>query len=372
MHRVPRFLHNGTGKSLARLARRRHIVSQLRRAGGPQRVLAAVGRGVRYEDAIVRAAKICKGNTAELVQALEFTIASGVAGARERAVLSRNVSDPVSDLAIMRGTRAVHGGHRQIKVGSDRYVRDAIRKGKYAAAGVDLVANCEALAGLRERGLPEAADVADRVRHGSMAAPQLRADQSEAQAVRGLEQALMRRTTITRIGILVEAATSGIDDGLFTFVWNLAVAAFEGRVTRGGWLDIVRESAVRGATAYATTGVQTAIVLSQFNKAARAAYSAGLVRRVASTTLVAGAIAEVVVSAVIDMVKLLRGEIPKDEFLKRLVVTGVTAAGAAGGAFAASRLLADEPPAVRLLGMLAGTAGGGWLGRELGKRLTGR
>ena len=126
---------------------------------------------------------------------------------------------------------------------------------------------------------------------------------------------------------------------------------------------------MRGATAYAKAGMQTAIVLSRFSKSARAAYSAGLVRKVANTTLVAGAIAEVVISAAIDMAKLLRGEIPKDEFLKRFMVTAATATSAALGAYAASRVLADAPPAFRFVGVLLGGAGGGWLGRELAERL---
>lgn len=369
---LPPSLHHGTGKALARLALRRHLASQLRRAGGPQRVRAALGRGVPYEDAMGMAAKIHKGHAAELAQALGFTISSGVAGARERAVLSRNVSDPLTDLAIMRGTRAVPGGRRQLKVGSRRYVGDAIRKRKYAVAGVDLVANAEALDELVARGFDGAADVADRVRYASSEARQLRSDESEAQAVQGLRQVLSRRTTLSRFEILAASAKSGVDDGVFTFICSLGVALFQGEVNRESWRRIVHDSAVRGAKAAARTSIQTLIVLHKFDHAARAAYSAGLVRKLARTTIAAGAIAEVLVSAAIDFVKLLRREITRQQLLDRVVVNGTTAAGAAAGAYLASRVLSDAPLLVRILGMLFGGAAGGHLGREFGEWLTDR
>jgi len=369
---LPPSLHRGTANALARLALRRHIASQLRRGGGPQRVLAALRRGIDYNDALREAAKIHKGHVAELAQAIDFTTLSGVTGARERAVVNRNASDPRSDLAIMIGTRAVPGGHRQLKVGSSRYVREAIRKKKYAAAGVDLVANIEALDDLRARGLDEVGDVADRVRHASTEARQLRADESEAQALEGLQRALMRRTTLTRLEILAESTRSGVDDGVFTFIWSVGVGLFEGEVNRHNWRRIVHDSAVRGAKAAARTSIQTMIVLHKFDRTARAAYSAGLVRKLARTTIVAGAVAEVVVSAAIDFVKLLRGEITREQLLDRVVVSGSTAVGAATGAYVASRVLADAPMFVRILGMLFLGAAGGHLGRELGEWLNDR
>ena len=361
----------GAGKALSELARRRHLGTQLRRAGGPQRVARALARGIPAGYAVQATAKITKGHAAELAQSIEFTVHAALAGARERARPNPRANDPLTDVHILRGTRPPRDGRKQLKVGSAAYVRRAASSGKYQAPGVELVANSEAIVELARAGV-DVSDLVDRVSYAQSHAPQILAGESQVQATDGLVRCLSRRTTLTQVEQLVASARAGMHDGLFALAWGLGEAVATGRVYDDGWDRVVHEAISGAGRAAARSTLQTAIVLHGFNKKARAAYSAGLVRRMASSAVVAGAVAETIVESAIDFARMVRGEISRDDLLKNVVVHGTSAAGAAAGTLVMRTLFAGTAWWLQGLMMLLGAAGGAKAGRHAGQRLVGR
>ena len=302
---------------------------------------------------------------------MDFTIAAAFLGQAERARPSVSPSDPLTDVEILRGTRVARDGRRQLKVGTAGYVRGAVAEGKYEAAGIELVANVEALDELAVAGFPVPATVVDRVQYGEAGARQLRADESLEQAVDGLARCLTRRTTLTHVELVIESARAGLGDGLFALIFGLGQSLAAGRPAREGWEKVLGDAVAGAGRAYARSTLQTAIVLFRFDARARATYSAGLVRRLANTTVVAGAVAEVVVESAIDMARLIRGEITKDDLLK-VVVHTTTAAGVAAGTLLMRALFSGAAWWVQGIFMILGGLGGGAVGRRVGQRIVER
>jgi hypothetical protein len=349
----------GAPDALGRVATNAYLPLMLVRGGPPQRAARLVDRGVALPRAARAAAAQGKGHVAETVQAAMFTARSGAMSGSHSARPNPVANARHDDVQMLCGARVVGGA--QFKVGSPRYVLQALRRGSRTT----LVANIETRDALVAQGAITAEGVRDRLGQQGVEAPALSGAECEETAEVMITRLLLHEPPDTGLEVLVESLRAGANDGVVSFVMRLvaevADCAYTGRPFDG--LHTVGEAAKAGVRALARTGVQTALLAAEFLSKARAEFSARLIHRVASSTLAVGAVAEVIVETAIDMLAVLRSEITLEQWLRRLGVHATTAVGGVAGVAFAYALTENEPPLARLVAGLVG----GYLGAKLGR-----
>jgi hypothetical protein len=116
-------------------------------------------------------------------------------------------------------------------------------------------------------------------------------------------------------------------------------------------------------------GVQAYLLVSRFLERAGHAFNGRLLRAIGGATLVAGAVAEVVVAAAQSLLACLRDEISFEEALRRVGVAAFSAAGGVAGFALALRATRGMHPLLQLLLCAVGAAGGGYAGHKVGTYL---
>jgi hypothetical protein len=352
------------GRELERAVVRRHAAKHLQRGGGPQRVLAEIARGTDPKTATEKTAAIAKGHLAELKQAAEFTVDSGLSGLPWRAQPSPAANDTLIDVEILdEGGELVHGA--QIKVGHHRYVSKAICEGRYGMFGVPVVANGEA----RQACALTEQETGDRLEFRGAEARPMRAEHLEAEVSEALWLCFEDQAFSSQFEGLRAAARAGGSDALFWFTAELSRAACNGELKADGWRPVVERALAVAGKAGARTALQTALLLCTFDARARENYSAGLVHELAVRSHVAGAAAGVLVEATCDFYRYWQGELSRDELLRRIVVNTTSASGAALGAYAGMALSRGQPAWLRWLAAVGLGLVGGELGRALGEHM---
>jgi hypothetical protein len=330
--------------------------------GGPLgRAVRLVEQGLAPAEAAAVAAKQGKGHLAEVIQSARFGANSGVTRGRFRARPNPVPNDPVNDVHVLRGRRRVGGA--QVKMGSRAYVLRSLKKGAYGTT----IVNAEVFAGLEQDGYADVYDVTDRLDHGGTEAVPLRAEDCEREAASLLTRVLIGDPTVSQLDLLLQAGKAGFRDGAvnaaLTFVGQLVYSVWRGE--RFDVSDGLRRAVQSSGRAFIRTTIQTRALMEQFVSKARHAFSDRLIHRVARSSLVVGAFAEVVVEVASDLIRVLRRELTFEDLLRRLGVHVVTAAGGVAGASLAAALVRGGPWWLQAIAMLVG----GLLGAQSGRRL---
>lgn len=329
--------------------------------GGPvQRAANLVARGATIESAAWEAARQGKGHVGELLQSADYTARAGVLGRDFHARPNPRANDPRVDVELRRGSRRRAAG-AQVKVGSPQYALRAARSGKYQM----LVVNTEARAVIaRESGI----ELSDRLSFRDNEASALSAVDCEERAATTIARVLRDELPVGWTDKAVACAKAGGRAALE----SLAVGVL-GDVVYALWsgAPIDLRTAVRGALGSAARSAARAtlhsyLLVQRFIASARRQFSDRLLHRIAGSTVVLGAIAEVVVETSIDLVRVLRGQMTFDDLLRNFGVHIFTAAGGALGLALAGVLTGGAAWWVQAAAMLVGGAAGAFAGRRAG------
>ncbi len=335
--------------------------AMLERGGPAARARRVHAAGADVTIAAVTAAKQGKGHIAELSQALSFEVDAALRASPFDARPSPLANDSKADLEVLFGDERVRGP--QVKVGSLKYVRRAIRSKKYD----DLIIDGDAYQALSGELNVAGQQMADRLEHDRVAASQLVANECNEQAVEVLERMLEGHPAVGAVRLLTRSFGAGARDGLIVFAGDLAWGVVKKVIDRQNidFAELLQGAARKGCRAVAKTTVQTGMLLSEFLGQAREIFEHRLVRRIAGSTVAVGVIAEVIVEAAIDVIAVVRGELAPDLLLPRVGVHALTAVG--GGAAVALVLTATRGAPWWFTALLA--AGLGVLGAKAGRAL---
>jgi hypothetical protein len=341
-----------------------HSPAALIRGGPMQRAANLVERGLPEAEAAAIAARQGKGHVAEVQQAADYSVGSGAHGRPYRARPSRRANDPRVDVELRKRGSRRRQGVAQMKVGKPRYVLQAFSSGRYD----QLVVNCEAAEVIaRDQGI----DLADRLGFRGNEAAQVSAERCEEQAADSIVRVLLGELPFGWLDQVVAYARAGLRAGLESFaacmLGDLVDAMWSGRpLDLGAATRAAAQSAGRSA---ARAAVHSHLLVREFLAKARQQFSDRLLHRIAGSTVMLGAIAEVLVETTIDVVRVLRGEMTFDELLRSFGVHVCTAAGGAIGIAVAGLLTGGAVWWVQGLAMLLGGAAGAYCGRSAGVAL---
>lgn len=337
-----------------------HAPAALIRGGPMQRAARLLDGGYELVVAADIAAKQGKGHIAELHQAATFT---AEAGARLRSLSARpnpRANDPIIDVEVRRGGRTRGGA--QVKVGSPSYVRRAVEKTR----AKKVIVNHEAFEVLAPV-LPSSAST--RLAHRGAMAGAVSADECHRSARQAIVTALGGYPS--HLDELVRCATAGAKSGLESAAISLIEDLLGAFATASPFQAerAVSRALAQGARAGARGTVQSLLLVRRFVSEAKAQFSDRLLHRIARSTIVVGAIADVVVETAIDLHAVLTRKMTLDDLVRRFGVHTTTAAGGALGVALAVHLTRGSHPALQLLAVLGlgylGSSGGRKLGVEL-------
>ncbi len=349
-------------EALARGAVELHAPWILTRGGPAQRAANLVDRGVPVGIAANEAAKQGKGHIGELQQSASYSAVSGSRWQPLRARPNPVANDRAIDVEVRAGRRLRTGA--QVKVGTPAYVRRAVRQ----RGAPFLIVNAEARRALVATG-EIAPDVLDRLQYGEIESSQLTAADSHAVAAGTLERMLSEDDWFPsafehsfRAG--ARATAESFATGM---IHELAISmicgeTFDPRLAARR----VFEGALRAG---AKAAVQTGLLLDAFLERAGEHFSSRLLHRISRSTVVLGAIAEVIVETAIDVHAVLTGEMTFEDLLRRFGVHVCTAAGAAAGAALAIVLTGGAAVWVQAVAGLVGAYAGGRAGRHVGNTI---
>jgi hypothetical protein len=349
--------------AVAEVGRKLGGADALRRAGALPRAKAAVARDVPLPAAVEAAAVTGKGVYAEAAQVASFNARAAAHMKPQRAGLNGRMNAPDFDVWLCEpGKRRV--GH-QLKTAGQSVIRKAVVSGNHDA----LVVPTEEIAA----SMPEAAlydvQLRDCVASETVSAEPVSSRAYEAETRDVLTRLLQGHDLVTEVERLGIAFKAGAQDALVATTISAALqvadALHQGRPLDLG--SIARTAVISGAKSGARTLVQTHAMLGEFSMAAHASFRSRLVHRVAARTVVAGAVAEVVVETALDLAEWMNGEITRDELFRRFGITCFRAAGGAAGALAALFLARNMNPWVTFFACLGGGLAGAYLGEKFGE-----
>jgi hypothetical protein len=350
--------------AMAKAAVRQYGPAHLKRGGAVGRARGKIAKGSSIDQAAQHAARVMgKGHAAELRQASEQCIDAGL---RQAAIVSRPnpiANDAHVDVEMMLGARRVAGA--QIGVGSVPYLRQKARR----SLADQVVVNVEAREQFRALDPRAYERTSAQIQHSETSARPLVADIVERDATEILTDVLTgsRLSSWFTVGL---AGSAGLEAGLTSFGRSLLFGVVH-RMANGQPIDqsLVNDALDMGIDAFAKTAAQTFVVTSDFLEKAGLLFDGRLLRTVSGKIVLAGAVAEVVVSTARDLFAYSRGEIDFSEVMRRTLVSTIAAGGGVGGYMLAMKLTAGAPTWVRVLGTIALTWGGAWLAEQLGQTL---
>jgi hypothetical protein len=362
--RIGQSFHSAAADAMAKAAIRQYGPAHLKRGGAIGRAHGQIAKGSSIDQAARYVARVMgKGHAAELRQASEQCIDAGL---RQAAVVSRPnpiANDTDVDVEMMLGTRRVAGA--QIGVGTVPYLRQKARRSR----ADQVVVNVEAREQLRVLDPAAYARTTAQVQHSETSAGPLIAGVAEQDAAEILTDALTasRLSSWFTVGI---AGSAGVEAGLTSFGRSLLFGVVH-RMANGQPIDqsVVTDALDMGLDAFAKTAAQTFVITSDFLEKAGVLFDSQLLRSVSGKIVLAGAVAEVVISTARDLFAYSRGEIDFYEVMRRTLMSAIATGGGVGGYMLAMKLTAGAPPWVRVLSIIALTWGGAWLAEQLGKAL---
>jgi hypothetical protein len=116
-------------------------------------------------------------------------------------------------------------------------------------------------------------------------------------------------------------------------------------------------------------GVHAYLLVGRFLERAGQVFNGRLLRAIGGATVVAGAIAEVVVVAAKNLLACLRNQITFEEACRRIGVATFSAAGGVAGLVVAMRATRGMHPVAQMILCALGAAAGGYGGNRLGSWL---
>jgi hypothetical protein len=312
-----------------------------------------------------RATDLLKGKVAEHQVAASFTARSGFSGSTLRARPNFDEWHPKHDLIITDNGRPVGGV--QLKDGQASYVKMELPK----YPDTPVVVNTEAATALGPDCGTGAGPVRTTICRGSVeSAPFSEAD-TRVEAATMLAEELDGPAWRSQFSSLVSAAKAGGRDGLVAVGLNLAIGYVEAKIAGSAWSfeEAVGSAMKAGAKVMIRSGLVTWAHIQKFLRYAKQAFSDRLIHTVCSSTVVATAVAEVVVETGADLIAVFRGTMDWDTLLRRLGVATTRAVGGALGAVAALALTKDAPPWVALVALIVLVWIGARLGKSVGEKL---
>jgi hypothetical protein len=325
-----------------------------------QRAARLLEAGYPLSEAADIAAKQGKGHIAELQQSATYTTTAGSNLRPHSARPNPRANDPVVDVQVRRRTSIRAGA--QVKVGSPGYVRRAAQKSR----AKKLIVNEEAfevLDGL----LP--AHASTRLIHRHAEAQPV----SAADCHRSAAEAIVAELSgyPAALDDLLRCAAAGAKSGLQTMAFSL-LEDLVGALARAERFDAhraVKRALSQGARATARGTLQSYFLVHRFAARAGAEFSDRLLQRVARSTIAAGALAEFLIEAAIDLHAVLTNRMTFEELVRRFGVHATTAAGGAAGVALGVHLTRGEHPLFQLGVALLGGFLGSAAGRKLGEAL---
>jgi hypothetical protein len=254
----------------------------------------------------------------------------------------------------------------QVKTGGAPYIADALGSGRYD--NTVLIANVEAVAALEKLGASAKGAIPSRLSFAGIESLPLSAADTRARTVEALAKIMSGAPYHDHIEPLIVGIKAGASDGIQTLGLNLLVDLVVA-VATGSTFDFeaaFTRSLKAGAKVALRNGAVTWAQVTTFLKRGKRAFSARLIHRIASSTFVMSAVADVVIETAFDLVEVHRGRMDWDTLFRNLGVNTLTAAGGLGGAVVGARLARNAPWPVALLAIF----GGMWLGTK-GGRLAG-
>jgi len=336
----------------------------LTRGGPTNRARAVVARGGSVQHAADVASRQGKGHVAEVQVAASYSLLSGLFGEGFHSQPNNSANHPHEDLHVLLGDLIANNA--QIGIGKPEYVA---RKAMASNAN-QVVINAEARAVLEERGDPAFWLTDDHMSHASARSVSLTEEKAAGEARVILERLLMEEPAVRfaqRVGV---SLTSGAKSSALAVARSLVYQAvhrlYHGLPFDGG---MVRSAIRASGDAFLNASLTTYMLTTKFLARAGAVFDGRLLRVLGGSAVVAGAIADFVISTGKDIVAWAKNRITTDELLRRAGVHVFSAGGAAAGGALALNLARGMPGWLAMLMFAAGALGGGYCGHELGKLL---
>lgn len=344
--------------SAARLSTMWHAAEQLRRGGATQRA-AKAGRRIGRRAAARVGARPGKGHVGELDQVSSFTFRAGALQRSLLADVNDCPNDPVDDVFV-RAPGADIGW--QVKTVAQLSSSEA---SKYER----IVSSAPVPASIAGTG----PIIKDRLQHGVHEAHRLDAADMEEVAATAIEKELGGDPPVRWVEVFIAAFRAGGIDAVASAGLSLAIDFVKAwwRDRPFDWVNSSRAAIVHAVRTGSRTFLQTLLLARKFFERAGKKFDAGLAYAVGSLAILFGAIAEVAVEVVADVIELIKGRMTFDDLLKRALVHVATAAGAAVASLLAAAATANAPWWLQMAALVAAAAVGAYGGRLLGEAVVG-
>lgn len=342
----------------ARLSSAYHAREQLLRGGATQRAARATRRMRRRAAARV-GSKTGKGHVGELDQASSFTFRAGALKRPAVAVVNERANDPINDLYVLH-ERGATGW--QVKTTQKLRPAEA-RKYERIVTSAPVPPSMTGSSPL----------VTDRLRLGEHEARRLDAADMEHVAALAIEKELAHEPPLKWIDIFVAAFRAGGIDAVAAAGLSLAkdAAAAWWQCRPFDWTNASRDAIVHAVRTGTRTFLQTLLLAKHYFERAGRKFEAGLAHAVGSLAVLFGAIAEVIVEVVADLVELIRGNLTLEQLCKRALIHMCTASAAAFASIVAAAVTPNAPWWLQMAALVLAATLGGYGGRMLGEELTG-
>jgi hypothetical protein len=216
----------------------------------------------------------------------------------------------------------------QVGVGGTDYLRRKVLSSKAPQVVIDT----DARGAFQNAGDPAFDLSNDRLVHNDTHSGALSAAKVEAESREVLEGMLLGAPSVPEWFKLSIAVDAGIEASILAAGRSLLFGVV-GRLHAGQPLDqqLIDDAFVVGQDAFLKSGVHAYMMVSRFLERAGRAFNGRLLKAIGGATVVAGAIAEVVVATAKNLVACLRDEITFEEACRRVGVAAFSAAGGAAG-----------------------------------------
>jgi hypothetical protein len=350
--------------AVGRVAVRKFGPKHLERGGPAARARNEVLRGRSIADAAAIAARQGKGHVAELRIATEHCLHSGLTERPYHSAPNARANDPHIDVQVRSGRRLVNGA--QVGVGHPTYLRRKVRRSK----APQVVINSEAREVFQHEGDVAFELSSDSLVHDDTRSNSLSAVTVESEARDVLEGVLLETPSVPEFFKLSVAVAAGVEASVLAAGRSLLFGVVS-RLYAGQPLDrrMVEDAFEVGQDAFMKGGIQAYVLVSRFLERAGKAFNGRLLRAIGGGTVVAGALAEVIVVAAKNLIACLRNEITFEEVCRRVGVAAFSAAGSVAGLAIALRATRGMHPLLQLILCAIGAAGGGYGGHKLGSYL---
>lgn len=366
--RAPRYVGNNFPfaalDALTDIAVHQYGPQHLTRGGPAGRARAAMARGATPVVAAAVATPQGKGHVGEVHVAASHSLHSGLFGEGYHSQPNANASHPHEDIHVLLGNLIANNA--QIGVGSPRYLA---RKAMASNAN-QVVGNSEALAVLCETADPAYAVLQDHMRHEATRSAVLTEEKAAVDARVILERLLLEEAAVPFAKKLAVSLTSGAKSAGLAMARSLVYQVVH-RLHLGIPFDgqMVRSAIHASKDALVNAALTTYLLTSRFLERASMAFDGRLLRALGGSVVVAGAIADVVVTTAKDVVAWAKNQITFDELLRRAGVHVFSTGGAALGGAAMLKLSSGMPWWASMLMFAVGATAGGYAGHKFGEHL---